>query len=152
MRGFLDLPAELRLEIYGYIIDTNSDTELIKQSLSGDAESTHRYVTAWCNTMLACRQIAHELKNYMDENTCDERCKYNTCALYLSTTHTIDRLPAAMKLPCSPSQLKAVRVITPRSYDMHSVPYDIDWTLNRLVRFGPCWKNEKTISCPLSFE
>jgi hypothetical protein len=46
MTGFLDLSAELRLEIYDYIIESDSDIALIKQSLSRDAEPTHRYITA----------------------------------------------------------------------------------------------------------
>ncbi len=55
MTGFLDLPAELRLEIYDLIIHADSDIELIKQSLSSCTEPTHRYIIAWCNTMLVCR-------------------------------------------------------------------------------------------------
>lgn len=35
---------------------------------------------------------------------------------------------------------------------MRSEPYDIDWTLDQLVRFGPHWTNGKVMACPLTFE
>ena len=46
-------------------------------------------------------------------------------------------------------------MIIPMWYKMKhtdSIPYDIDWTLNQLVRFGPRWKNEQAMGCPLNFE
>jgi hypothetical protein len=151
--SFLDLPAELRLDIYDATLDANIDVPWLSNSQHHDARPGETFTIPWCNLMLVCRQLSVELRDHMKDTT-EKGSKYNTWVLRLQYDYEAN-LPVQMRLPCSPSRLKTVHINMPHLSGIgHSrrTPHTLDQLLSLLVRFGPRLNREKELAKTLRFQ
>ena len=153
--NLLALPAEIRLAIYDSVIHLKTDL-LPAHNTKARKETTllftTLYLAPWCNFMLACREIAVELRDHMMKHVNGNQSVHNTWILELKGERGNTWFkPSHCILPCPPVNLKALRVEVPlhTGYPPWATALALDSIISRMVRSGPSLDMHKPWKVPM---
>lgn len=157
MIHLLDIPAELRLEIYDRVLLLDITWQAIHtyRRLADDRRRSIP-IPPWRSVLLVCRQIHNELKKHIESRGSETRSIYNTWVVHMQTKDYTN-FATGLKLPCASSQLKAVEVRQSHFKGTQypkNLPNRINALLKDLVRYGPRWDfvHDVPLPHPLRFD